>query len=146
MSRWTSAALPCLAVAAVVAAAAAPSRAAAQALPHVAGAGPEKPAVWREVGAMLEHGAAAWNGGDLDGFISDYTDDATFVTSRGLVRGASEIRSRYAARFGPGATRDSLTFRLLDVDVLGPRTAAMVATWTLSRGDSVTSSGPPSQV
>ncbi len=144
MSRWTRTALPCLAIAALVAAA--PSRAAAQALPHVTGAGPEKPAVWREVGAMLEHGAAAWNSGDLEGFLSDYTDDATFVTSRGLVRGLAEIRSRYVARFGPGASRDSLTFRLLDVDVLGPQTAAMVATWVLSRGDSVTSSGPTSLV
>jgi uncharacterized protein (TIGR02246 family) len=119
---------------------------AAQTTPHVTGAGPEKPAIWGEAAAMLEHGAAAWNGGDLDGFLSDYTDDATFVTSRGLVRGSGEIRSRYAARFAPGATRDSLTFRLLDVDALGPRTAAIVATWVLSRGDSVTSTGPTSLV
>jgi uncharacterized protein (TIGR02246 family) len=119
---------------------------AAQAPPHVTGAGPERPAIWRDVAAMLEHGASAWNGGDLDGFVSDYTPDATFVTSRGLVRGTVEIRSRYAARFAPGAVRDSLTFRLLDVDPLGPRTAAIVATWVLTRGDSVTSSGPTSLV
>jgi uncharacterized protein (TIGR02246 family) len=98
------------------------------------------------VAATLEHGAAAWNGGDLDGFVSDYTPDATFVTSRGLVRGTAEIRARYAARFAAGAARDSLSFRLLDVDRLGPRTASLVATWVLSRGDSVTSSGPTSLV
>ncbi len=95
---------------------------------------------------MLEHGAVAWNAGDLDGFVSDYTPDATFVTSRGLVRGAAEIRARYQARFGPGASRDSLTFALLDVERLGPDAAWMVATWTLFRGDSVTSSGPTSLV
>lgn len=119
---------------------------AAQALPHVAGAGPDRPAVWREVAAVLEHGARAWNGGDLEGFVSDYTPDATFVTSRGLVRGTAEIRARYAARFAPGAVRDSLSFRLLDVDVLGPRTANLVATWVLARGDSVTSTGPTTLV
>ena len=119
---------------------------AAQTRPLVAGAGPDRPAVWREAAAVLEHGARAWNGGDLDGFVSDYTADATFVTSRGLVRGTAEIRSRYAARFAPGAQRDSLSFRLLDVDLLDPRTANLVATWVLARGDSVTSSGPTSLV
>jgi uncharacterized protein (TIGR02246 family) len=123
-----------------------PAPLAAQALPHVSGAGPEKPAVWREVAAMLEHGAQAWNAGDLDGFVSDYTPDATFVTTRGLVRGTAEIRARYAARFAPGAVRDSLTFRVLDVELLGPSFANLVATYVLSRGDSVTATGPTSLV
>ena len=124
----------------------APRRSVAQTLPHVTGAGPDRPAVWSEVAGMLEHGATAWNAGDLEAFVGDYTPDATFVTSQGLVRGTAEIRSRYAARFAPGATRDSLTFRLLDVDRLGPRTVALVARWVLSRGDSVTSSGPTSLI
>lgn len=114
--------------------------------PHVTGAGPEQAAIWREAAALLEHGARAWNGGDLDGFVSDYTTDATFVTSRGLVRGTAEIKARYAARFAPGAVRDSLTFRLLDVERLGPAAAGVVATYVLTRGDSVTSTGPTSLV
>lgn len=133
-------------VAALGALGGAPELAVAQDLPHVTGAGPDRPAVWSEVAGMLEHGAAAWNAGDLEAFVGDYTSDATFVTSQGLVRGTAEIRSRYAARFEPGASRDSLTFRLLDVDQLGPRTVALVARWVLSRGDSVTASGPTSLV
>jgi len=131
-------------LAASPAAAQAPSRAAET--PHVAGAGPERAAVWHQAALLLEHGARAWNGGDLDGFVSDYTIDATFVTGRGLVRGTAEIKGRYAARFAPGATRDSLSFRLLDVERLGPSSAALVATYVLTRGDSVTSSGPTSLV
>ncbi len=118
----------------------------AQATPHVAGTGPVQPVIWREVAEALEHGARTWNSGDLDGFVSDYTPDATFVSGTALVRGVAAIRARYAARFAPGATRDSLTFRLLDVDALGPRLANVVAVWTLSRGDSVTSTGPTSLV
>ena len=130
----------------LILAAAGPATALAQAPSHVSGVGPERPAIWREAAAMLEHGAASWNSGDLDGFVSDYTSDATFVTSRGLVRGTAEIRARYAARFAPGAARDSLTFRLLDVERLGPAAAHLVATWVLTRGDSVTSTGPTSLV
>ncbi|MGD0484273.1 MAG: SgcJ/EcaC family oxidoreductase [Gemmatimonadales bacterium] len=116
------------------------------ATPHVTGAGAERAAIWREAAALLEHGARAWNGGDLDGFVSDYTTDATFVTSRGLVRGTAEIKARYAARFAPGAVRDSLTFQLLDVERLGAGAASLVATYVLTRGDSVTSTGPTSLV
>ena len=116
------------------------------ATPHVSGAGPERPAVWREAAALLEHGAQAWNGGDLDGFVSDYTPDATFVTSRGLVRGTAEIEARYRPRFAPGAVRDSLTFRLLDVERIGAAATTLVATYVLTRGDSVTSTGPTSLV
>jgi uncharacterized protein (TIGR02246 family) len=134
-----------LAALAASAAALTPAAACAQ-TPHVTGAGPERPAVWHEAAALLEHGARAWNRGDLDGFVSDYTTDATFVTSRGLVRGTAEIKARYAARFAPGAVRDSLTFRLLDAERLGPRTASLVATYVLTRGDSVTSMGPTSLV
>ena len=138
-SRW----LPAVACAL---AAALPARAPAQ-TPHVSGAGPERPAIWREAAAVLEHGASVWNAGDLDGFISDYVPDATFVTSRGLVRGMAEIRQGYATRyFAPGAVRDSLTFRLLDVELLAPRVAHLVATYVLTRGDSVTSTGPTSLV
>jgi len=114
--------------------------------PHVSGAGAERSAIWREAAALLEHGAQAWNRGDLDGFVSDYTTDATFVTGRGLVRGTAEIKARYAARFAPGAVRDSLTFQLLDVERMGPGAAHLIATYVLTRGDSVTSTGPTSLV
>jgi uncharacterized protein (TIGR02246 family) len=98
------------------------------------------------VAAMLEHGAGAWNRGDLDGFISDYVPDATFVTGRGVVRGVAAIRERYAPRFGPGGMRDSLFFRDIEVDLLGPAVANAVAFYVLMRGDSVTSTGPTSLV
>ncbi len=149
---FTHCAFPLVVVAATVGALSLASSEACQAqagraaTPHVSGAGPERAAIWREAAALLEHGARAWNGGDLDGFVSDYTPDATFVTSGGLVRGTAEIKARYAARFAAGAVRDSLTFRLLDVERIGPMAANLVATYVLTRGDSVTSTGPTSLV
>ena len=139
VSRW----LPV--VVGALTAAANPMRASAQ-TPHVTGAAGH-PAIWRDAAALLEHGASVWNAGDLDGFVSDYVPDATFVTGRGLVRGMAEIRERYATRyFAPGAVRDTLTFHLLDVELLAPRVAHLVATYVLTRGDSVTSTGPTSLV
>lgn len=103
-------------------------------------------AVRAAVQALLDHGAAAWNAGDLDGFISDYAPDATFVTQSGVVRGRAAIRARYARRFEPGAVRDSLHFEGLEVDVVGRDALNAIAYYVLMRGDSVTARGPTSLV
>jgi uncharacterized protein (TIGR02246 family) len=93
---------------------------------------------------LLAHGAAAWNRGDLNEFVADYTPDATFVTARRVVRGRANIRGLYEARFRPGAQRDSLRFEDLEVDAVAPDGIAMIAYYVLVRGDSVTSRGPTS--
>lgn len=94
--------------------------------------------------ALLAHGADAWNRGDLAGFMSDYADDATFVTSQGLVHGRDAIHARYAPRFLPGARRDSLWFQAIEARPVAPDGIQAVAWWNLSRGDSVVARGPTS--
>jgi uncharacterized protein (TIGR02246 family) len=96
--------------------------------------------------ALLAHGAAAWNRGDLAGFMSDYTSDASFVTPRQVVHGRAEIQSRYAPRFAPGGVRDSLYFQDLEVDLLGPDALNAIAYYVLQRGDSIVARGPTSLV
>ncbi len=96
--------------------------------------------------ALLAHGAAAWTHGDLDGFVSDYAPEATFVTPSRVLHGRAEIRAHYAPRFAPGGVRDSLYFRDLEVDVLAPDALTAVAYYVLQRGDSVVARGPTSLV
>ena len=96
--------------------------------------------------ALLAHGAAAWNRGDLAGFMSDYASDASFVTPRQVLHGRAEIQARYAPRFAPGGVRDSLSFQDLEVDLLAPDALNAIAYYVLSRGDSVVARGPTSLV
>ena len=96
--------------------------------------------------ALLDHGAAAWNRGDLAGFMSDYTLDASFVTPRLVVHGRADIQARYAPRFAPGGVRDSLYFRDLEVDLVAPDALNAIAYYVLQRGDSITARGPTSLV
>ncbi|HVZ78261.1 MAG TPA: SgcJ/EcaC family oxidoreductase [Gemmatimonadaceae bacterium] len=105
-------------------------------------------AVRREVLRVLDHGARAWNRGDLDDFLSDYMpDDATtFVGRDSVLHGMTAIRGVYAARFAPGARRDSLHFERPEVDILGPDVVNLIAWYVLMRGDSVTQRGPTSLV
>jgi uncharacterized protein (TIGR02246 family) len=109
---------------------------------------PDSSAIQREVLRTLDHGAAAWNKGDLDDFVSDYLDDngTTYIGSKGLVHGLPKIREAYASRFARGAPRDSLHFEAVEVDVLGPELVNTVAWYVLTRGDSVTARGPTSLV
>jgi len=100
----------------------------------------------RAAEGLLAHGAAAWNRGDLSGFMSDYAPDASFVTPRQVLHGRTEIQSRYAPRFAPGGVRDSLYFQDLEVDALAPDALNAVAYYVLQRGDSVVARGPTSLV
>jgi uncharacterized protein (TIGR02246 family) len=128
---------------------------AAACAPAVAGAwrpsDAQRRAVRDEIGAMLVRAAANWNRGDLDAFVDDYLpgDSTTFI-GKGVLRGPAAIRRAYAPRFEPGATRDSLSFVLLDVDPLAPDAANVIATYVLARRvggrDSVTAQGPTSLV
>jgi uncharacterized protein (TIGR02246 family) len=98
---------------------------------------------------LLAGGAAAWNRGDLDAFMSDYHPDSartTFVGSRGRLHGRTAIREAYAPRFAAGAQRDSLSFEGIAVDSLAPGVAHLFAYYVLSRGDSVVARGPTSLV
>lgn len=97
-----------------------------------------------EIAALLDQSARAWNAGDLDGFMTTYARDSTttFLTASGMLRGYDAVRARYAPRFEPGATRDSLRFTELDVRVLTLDWALVTARYVLERGDSVTATGP----
>lgn len=103
-----------------------------------------------EITAMLARAAANWNRGDLAAFVDDYMpgDATTFVGGRGLLHGTDAIRNAYAPRFAAGATRDSLSFVLLDVDPIAPDALHVIATYVLTRRvggrDSVTARGPTS--
>jgi uncharacterized protein (TIGR02246 family) len=96
--------------------------------------------------AVLTHGAAAWNRGDLAAFMSDYAPDASFVTPRLVLHGRDVIGGRYAPRFAAGAVRDSLSFEDLEVDLLAPDALNAIAYYVLQHGDSVVARGPTSLV
>ena len=93
---------------------------------------------------MLDASADAWNRGDLDSFVGDYTDDTTttFVSGGHVQYGFDWIRDNYAPSFEPGARRDSLRFEHVAARALGNDHALATARFVLFRGDSVTASGP----
>lgn len=102
------------------------------------------PALTTELARQLDRSAEDWNRGDLDGFMSDYARDTatTFVDGGHARHGWDFIRSRYAPRFSPGASRDSLRFEEVAARPLGDRYALLTARFILFRAGETTASGP----
>lgn len=93
--------------------------------------------------ALLDRSAAAWNAGDLEGFMATYdrSPSTTYAGGGEVLAGWEEIRSHYAPRFRPGAERDSLRFEDLRTRSLGQRHALAMARYVLHRDGEVTATG-----
>jgi ketosteroid isomerase-like protein len=98
-----------------------------------------------EITAALTRSASDWNRGDLDGFMSDYAKDSTtsYVTGGHVQYGWQPLYDHYKTTyFGPGKSRDSLSFDEVRVHPLAVDLAFATARFALHRGDSLTASGP----
>ena len=106
--------------------------------------GTEVPDLATQVASLLDRQAAAWNAGDLDGFMSAYSASptTTYIGSTGLIEGFEGIRERYAPGFAEGAERDSLRFEGLRVREVDERVGVATARYVLEREGMVTSTGP----
>lgn len=87
--------------------------------------------------AVLETQRAAWNEGDLDGFLAGYEhSEALLFTSGAKIRqGFEETRNKYRARYGEAReTMGTLAFEILDVRALGQcqDAAVVLGRWALS--------------
>jgi uncharacterized protein (TIGR02246 family) len=84
--------------------------------------------------AELAREAAAWNRGDLDGFLAGYERAATttMIGSRPL-RGWDAIAAMYRDKYGDKARMGQLTFGDLEVRPLGADFAVVVGRWALAR-------------
>ena len=107
---------------------------------------PEQTAVER---AMADS-AAGWNAGDINRFMSIYSDDpqTSFVTSTELIRGKATMIDHYRAHydFSDAAKRGILSFKTADFRLLDPTHALYIARYTLTKPDGTSQNGPTSLI
>lgn len=103
---------------------------------------PEK----HQVEAAMTASAAGWNKGDVNAFMTVYSDAPTtsFVTREGLLRGKAAMTARYKARysFDDPAKRGVLTFKTLDFRLLDPTHALYIGQYLLTYPGGKTATGP----
>ncbi len=125
--------LSALSVAAVTAACA-PGPEGTASSPQAMGPGVDSAAVAAEISAMLQASTEAWNRGDLEAFLDDYTDEPglAFVGASGVRRGKDEVRESYReSYFEVEGEADDLAFDQLEIRPLGPGFALAHGRWTL---------------
>jgi uncharacterized protein (TIGR02246 family) len=88
---------------------------------------------------VFEEGCAAWNRGDLDGYLASYwdSDQIVWVSGGSRARGKKDIVAAYKARFSTPRQMGSLTLTELEIDVLTPTDAIAFGRWNLVVGDNV---------
>lgn len=91
-----------------------------------------RPAAEGQVRDLLQAQEAAWNRGDLDGFMAGYrmSDDITFYSDDKIQPGWLALRERYEKKYRAGGQgMGKLTFSDLVVDVLAPNAALARGRW-----------------
>ncbi|HEX3576978.1 MAG TPA: nuclear transport factor 2 family protein [Thermoanaerobaculia bacterium] len=84
--------------------------------------------------AVLDEQAAAWNRGDIDGYMAGYaqSDDTMFVGTD-VTRGWTKVRDRYKAKYDSRAKMGTLVFSDLDLRPLGADDVIVTGAWKLTR-------------
>jgi ketosteroid isomerase-like protein len=90
-----------------------------------------------EVLAVMRATEAAWNAGDLEGYMAGYrrSDDLRFAGGATVTRGWEATLARYREHYPDRAAMGTLAFSDLDVVMLGRDAAYVFGRWELTRAD-----------
>jgi beta-aspartyl-peptidase (threonine type) len=89
------------------------------------------------VRAVLDAQAAAWNRGDIEGFMEGYarSPKTAFVSGDNVTRGWQTVRDRYARKYDSREKMGMLTFSEMEITLLGDDAAIVLGSWSLQRKD-----------
>ena len=89
----------------------------------------------RAIGQVLSTQAAAWNRGDIPGFMQGYwsSDSLVFLGRKGPTYGWQSTLANYQKNYPDAATMGQLDFSGLRVTLLAPGAAQVVGHWHLAR-------------
>ncbi len=98
------------------------------ALPLLA-AGPEQ-----EIRGVLDAQVAAWNRGDIPGFMEGYdkSESTTFVGTE-VTKGHAEVLARYLKKYPTREKMGTLRFSDIEMRMLGPDYASVIGRFHLER-------------
>ena len=85
--------------------------------------------------AVLDAQAAAWNRGDVEGYMDGYdrSPQTEFVGGDSITRGWQDVLDRYKKKYDTREKMGTLTFTDLEIDVLSGDAALVLGRWRLKR-------------
>jgi ketosteroid isomerase-like protein len=88
-----------------------------------------------EIRTVMSAQVAAWNRGDIDGFMNGYDRSGAteFISGDKLTRGWQTVRDRYKKKYGSREKMGTLTFSELKITRLSGDAALVIGRWSLAR-------------
>jgi len=98
---------------------------------------PNTEQVSQAIRAVMEAQQAAWNRGDIEGFMDGYErgETTTIVSGDDITRGWQTVLDRYKQRYNSPGLMGSLTFSDLEIQPLSPSYALANGRWQLTRSN-----------
>lgn len=95
----------------------------------------QKTKIADEIRKVMDDQAAAWNRGDIDGFMSGYwrSEKLTFISGTDVTRGWQPTLDRYKKSYDSRAKMGTLTFSDLEFTILSKDAAVVLGSWSLAR-------------
>ena len=89
------------------------------------------------VRAVIEAQAAAWNRGDIEGYMDGYerAETTTLISGDAVTRGWQTVLERYKKAYDSRAKMGTLAFSELDIKPLSPFYALANGRWQLTRAN-----------
>lgn len=87
---------------------------------------------------VLMNQQAAWNDGNLEGFMNGYweSDSLSFIGKKGITKGWQQTLDNYKKSYPDKSSMGTLKFEIIDIDMLSKTAAYVVGKWHLSREES----------
>jgi ketosteroid isomerase-like protein len=88
-----------------------------------------------EIRAVIDAQVAAWNRGDIDGFMAGYvrSDKLEFVSGGKITRGWQTVRDRYHRKYDSRAKMGRLKFSDVKITMLTRNIALVLGRWEITR-------------
>jgi beta-aspartyl-peptidase (threonine type) len=85
--------------------------------------------------AVMDAQAAAWNRGDVEGFMLGYwnSPDLVFVSGANVTRGWQPTLDRYRKNYDSNEKMGALKFSDVEITVLSKDSAMVLGSWSLAR-------------
>ena len=88
-----------------------------------------------EIRSVLDTQVAAWNKGDIEGFMQGYwkSKEMVFISGNNVSRGWQAAFDRYKKGYDNREKMGTLSFTELDIEILSKKSAVVIGRFTLVR-------------
>lgn len=87
--------------------------------------------------AVMDAQVAAWNRGDIDGFMTGYwkSDKLVFASGSEVTRGWQTTLDRYKKNYSSREKMGALKFGDIEINILSKDAAVVLGSWSLTRAN-----------